>query len=104
MGPPGGHVADLAPLYLPGEIPEWAQPAFGGTKSLNRVQSRVYNCAMFSAENMLICAPTGAGKTNVAMLCMLHEIGMHRSPTTGAATPSNPAPSAVEAATQRVRG
>ena len=32
---------------------------------------------------MLICAPTGAGKTNVAMLCMLHEIGMHRSATTG---------------------
>ena len=65
------------------EIPEWAQPAFGGTKALNRVQSRVYPCAMFSAENMLICAPTGAGKTNVAMLCMLHEIGMHRNKTTG---------------------
>ena len=65
------------------DIPEWARPAFGGTKSLNRVQSRVYPCAMFSAENMLICAPTGAGKTNVAMLCMLHEIGMHRSATTG---------------------
>ena len=32
---------------------------------------------------MLICAPTGAGKTNVAMLCMLHEIGMYRSATTG---------------------
>ena len=32
---------------------------------------------------MLICAPTGAGKTNVAMLCMLHEIGMHRSAATG---------------------
>ncbi len=25
-----------------------------------------------------VCAPTGAGKTNVAMLCMLHEIGLHR--------------------------
>jgi pre-mRNA-splicing helicase BRR2 len=27
---------------------------------------------------MLVCAPTGAGKTNVAMLAMLHEIGLHR--------------------------
>ena len=29
-------------------------------------------------QNMLVCAPTGAGKTNVAMLTMLHEIGLHR--------------------------
>lgn len=32
---------------------------------------------MFTSENMLLCAPTGAGKTNCAMLCILHEIGMH---------------------------
>jgi len=65
---------DQEKLVAIDEIPEWAQSAFGGTNSLNRVQSRVYPCAMFSAENMLICAPTGAGKTNVAMLCMLHGI------------------------------
>ena len=34
--------------------------------------------ALFSSENLLICAPTGAGKTNVAMLCILHELGLHR--------------------------
>ena len=60
------------------ELPKWAQPAFSGMKSLNRVQSQVYNTAMLSPENMLLCAPTGAGKTNVAMLTILHEVGLHR--------------------------
>ena len=32
---------------------------------------------------MLVCAPTGAGKTNVAMLTILHEIGLHRCGTEG---------------------
>lgn len=27
---------------------------------------------------MLLCAPTGAGKTNVAVLAILHEIGLNR--------------------------
>lgn len=61
-----------------GELPEWAQPAFSGMKELNRVQSRVSECALYSAENMLVCAPTGAGKTNVAMLTIMHTLGLHR--------------------------
>ena len=60
------------------EMPEWAWPAFEGMKSLNRIQSRVYECALLSPENMLLCAPTGAGKTNVAMMTILHEVGLHR--------------------------
>jgi ATP-dependent helicase YprA (DUF1998 family) len=32
---------------------------------------------MVSDENLLLCAPTGAGKTNVVLLAMLHEIGKH---------------------------
>jgi pre-mRNA-splicing helicase BRR2 len=55
------------------ELPEWARKAFAGMRSLNRIQSRVCNAALFSAENLLLCAPTGAGKTNVAMLAILHE-------------------------------
>lgn len=42
------------------ELPDWAQPAFKGMKSLNRVQSKVSDCALYSSENMLVCAPTGA--------------------------------------------
>ena len=56
------------------ELPSWAQPAFPKMKSLNRIQSNVYQTAFNSADNVLMCAPTGAGKTNVAMLTMLHEV------------------------------
>ena len=59
-------------------LPEWARPAFQGTESLNRIQSKICDTALFKADNMLVCAPTGAGKTNVALLAMLHEIGLHR--------------------------
>ena len=59
-----------------GELPAWAQPAFPKMKSLNRIQSNVYETAFNSADNVLMCAPTGAGKTNVAMLTMLHEVSL----------------------------
>lgn len=59
------------------EMPEWAQPAFSGMTQLNRIQSKVYDKALFSADNILLCAPTGAGKTNVAMLTILQQIGLH---------------------------
>ena len=70
--------SDAEKLRPIAELPSWAQPAFSGMKSLNRVQSQVYETAMLSPENMLLCAPTGAGKTNVAMLTILHELGLHR--------------------------
>jgi Ni2+-binding GTPase involved in maturation of urease and hydrogenase len=30
-----------------------------------------------SNENILVCAPTGAGKTNIAMITVLREIAAH---------------------------
>ncbi|ESQ34697.1 hypothetical protein EUTSA_v10006525mg [Eutrema salsugineum] len=62
------------------EMPVWAQPAFKGMQQLNRVQSKVYDTALFKAENILLCAPTGAGKTNVAMLTILQQLEMNRNP------------------------
>ncbi|KAL8790764.1 MAG: hypothetical protein Q9213_000388 [Squamulea squamosa] len=47
---------------------------FKGYKALNRMQSLVYPVAYRTNENMLICAPTGAGKTDVAMLAILNAI------------------------------
>lgn len=44
------------------ELPEWAQNGFVGAKSLNRIQSHVYPTAFGEDSNLLLCAPTGAGK------------------------------------------
>lgn len=51
--------------------------AFPGYKSLNRLQSAVYPLGYGTNENLLICAPTGAGKTDVAMLTVLRTIQLH---------------------------
>lgn len=65
------------------ELPEWARQGFGSSKELNRIQTRCFPTAFNDDGNMLICAPTGSGKTNVAMLTMLREIGKHRDSQTG---------------------
>ncbi|PQM33209.1 hypothetical protein Pyn_14185 [Prunus yedoensis var. nudiflora] len=59
------------------ELDEFAQAAFRGYKSLNRIQSRIFHTVYYTNENILVCAPTGAGKTNIAMVSILHEIGQH---------------------------
>ena len=46
------------------ELPEWTQKAFENMDKLNRVQSRMYEVALKSSENLLLCAPTGAGKVS----------------------------------------
>ena len=59
-------------------LPTWMHPAFPAkTQHLNRVQSRVAPRALEYDNNLLVCAPTGAGKTNVALLTMLREIGKY---------------------------
>ncbi len=65
------------------ELPEWARQGFGTSKELNRIQTKCFPTAFNDDANMLICAPTGSGKTNVAMLAILREIGKNRNPATG---------------------
>ena len=43
-------------------------------RSLNRIQSKIFPAAYRSNVNLLVCAPTGAGKTNIAMTAVLHEV------------------------------
>ncbi|KAG7264891.1 hypothetical protein CRUP_007330 [Coryphaenoides rupestris] len=59
------------------KLPKYAQAGFEGFKTLNRIQSKLFKTAMDTDENLLVCAPTGAGKTNVALMSMLREIGKH---------------------------
>lgn len=70
---------ELVPIS---QLPAWAQAGFQGATSLNPVQSKCYPVAFDSDEPMLLCAPTGAGKTNVAMLTILHELGKWRDEAT----------------------
>ncbi|WFD23700.1 RNA helicase [Malassezia equina] len=51
--------------------------AFHQYQTLNRLQSAVYPMAYKTNENLLVCAPTGAGKTDVAMLSILQCIRRH---------------------------
>ncbi|KAL3084609.1 hypothetical protein niasHT_035608 [Heterodera trifolii] len=53
---------------------ELGQRFFDGIESLNVIQSQVYDRAYNSLDNLLICAPTGAGKTNIAMMCAAKTI------------------------------
>lgn len=61
-------------LMLISELPEDGRKLFGDLKELNYIQSRIYTKAMTSDKSLLICAPTGAGKTNIALLTILREI------------------------------
>ncbi|XGW28221.1 hypothetical protein V3C99_008208 [Haemonchus contortus] len=60
------------------DMDDLGQLGFQGFEKLNVIQSIVFEQAYKTRENLLICAPTGAGKTNIAMLCILNTIHEHR--------------------------
>ena len=74
MEPQVRQASQDIPLISTDVLEEWAQLVFDGVKSFNRLQSWVFDCAYNTDNNMLVCAPTGAGKTNVALLTICHEI------------------------------
>ncbi|KAF8629449.1 hypothetical protein AX15_003443 [Amanita polypyramis BW_CC] len=70
---------ELVPISA---LPSWAREAFTVPR-LNRVQSKLFPIAFGTDEPILLCAPTGAGKTNVAMLTVLNELAKVRDEATG---------------------
>ncbi|VDQ13528.1 unnamed protein product [Trichobilharzia regenti] len=58
-------------------LDEVGQMVFQGIKELNLIQSVVYPTAYHTSENLLVSAPTGAGKTNVALLTIVHLLRSH---------------------------
>ncbi|KAF8555606.1 Sec63-domain-containing protein [Imleria badia] len=79
---PKKHVGSDDELVPVTKLPAWARAAFTVPK-LNRVQSKLYPVAFGTDEPLLLCAPTGAGKTNVAMLTILNELAKYRDEETG---------------------
>mmetsp|Transcript_17823 Transcript_17823/g.25189 ORF Transcript_17823/g.25189 Transcript_17823/m.25189 type:complete len:2374 (+) Transcript_17823:76-7197(+) len=71
-------IPDNEKLLPISDLPKWTHKAFEGMDKLNRIQSKMCEAALYTAENLLLCAPTGAGKTNVAMLTMLNILGQFR--------------------------
>ncbi|KAI5644855.1 sec63 brl domain-containing protein [Phthorimaea operculella] len=59
------------------DLDEIGQMVFENVTELNRIQSVVFQTAYNTNENLLICAPTGAGKTNIALLTVVHQIKQH---------------------------
>ena len=66
-----------ADLISISSLPLWTRMVFKHEKHLNRIQSKVFDCAFNTNENFLMCAPTGAGKTNVAMLAICRLLSEH---------------------------
>ena len=56
-------VIDEKEVLVPiSSLPSWAQKAFKNATKLNRIQSKVFEMAFKEDDNLLLCAPTGAGK------------------------------------------
>ncbi len=53
-------------------------PVFSNIKRFNPIQSHVFSHTMNTDKNMLVCAPTSAGKTNVALLAIMQTISHYR--------------------------
>lgn len=75
-----GTLAATQKLVAIKDMDGLCQGTFTGYRSLNRMQSLLYPVAYHTSENMLICAPTGAGKTDAAMLTILHAISKNIEP------------------------
>ncbi|CAG9769327.1 unnamed protein product [Ceutorhynchus assimilis] len=68
---------DKIPKVQVSSLDNLGKLVFKDIKEFNVIQSEVFPVAYNSNENLLICAPTGAGKTNIALLSIVHRIKCH---------------------------
>lgn len=71
------QIKERARLVSIEELPEWSRECFScvSVSHLNEIQSKVFETAFKEfEENLLVCAPTGSGKTNIALLCILNVV------------------------------
>ena len=69
--------ADDDQLILIKDLPEFPKRVFEGVEMLNFLQSKSFKIAFNTDENVLLSAPTGAGKTNVALMTIIREVEKH---------------------------
>lgn len=74
--PPPKPPLDKTKLIRIDELPPFAREAFGSASHLNRIQTIVHPAAFKQSRNLLVAAPTGAGKTNIALLTILREVSL----------------------------
>ena len=72
--PPGKTKNFSVPLIKLKDCSSFLQTLFKDIESFNEMQSIVFNCAYNSNENLLLSAPTSAGKTNVSLLTIARAI------------------------------
>jgi len=77
---PEGKKKVLSDLVPVADMPEFARLIFKHETHFNTIQSKVYHAAYGRDTNILVCAPTGAGKTNVALLTIARLLGKSRAP------------------------
>ncbi|CRH01535.1 DEAD/DEAH box helicase, putative [Plasmodium relictum] len=61
---------DLVPVNI---LPFWSKYIFD-FEYFNYIQSKIFKAAFQTNKNLLVCAPTGCGKTNIALLVILQQI------------------------------
>eukprot|EP00921_Rhytidocystis_pertsovi_P008692 GHVQ01014158.1.p1 GENE.GHVQ01014158.1~~GHVQ01014158.1.p1 ORF type:complete len:716 (+),score=142.63 GHVQ01014158.1:307-2454(+) len=95
--PPKALQVDESSLLPLSCLPSWAQVAFSGLTKFNHIQTSVIKSAILKfagpgevgdnerhlaeflrPESMLVSAPTGAGKTNIALLCIIQQLNEAR--------------------------
>lgn len=75
--PPPKPPIDKANLVPVSRLSPFAREAFRSATHLNRIQTIVYDTAFKQSRNLLVAAPTGAGKTNIALLTILREVSLY---------------------------